>query len=216
MTRCAALWRAVCGRSLVPERRSIRGVVSPPRGRSFNSKGCTKQGLFRLGCCRFRIRELVSQWSKWNREICHEERRPSRRLPIGVGAAQEIPASVGACRSELKGAGDCGEIRLELCRNLGDEVWLKAAYRGGCQTCQNLPKGAIRHSERYHCHRTSRPANHSRTLSSKASTAQRTRQFAASRLRRNHRSRNETGRNASAMWEFRAPSHCITKPSGLK
>ena len=136
MTRCAALWRAVCGRSLVPERRSIRGVVSPPRGRSFNSKGCTKQGLFRLGCCRFRIRELVSQWSKWNREICHEERRPSRRLPIRVGAAQEIPASVVACRSELKGAGDCGEIRLELCRNLGDEVWLKAAYRGGCQACQ--------------------------------------------------------------------------------
>jgi hypothetical protein len=26
--------------------------------------------------------------------------------------------------------------------------WLKAAYRGGCQACQNLPKGAIRHSER--------------------------------------------------------------------
>ena len=28
----------------------------------------------------------------------------------------------------------------ELCRNLGDEVWLKAAYRGGCQACQNLPE----------------------------------------------------------------------------
>ena len=37
----------------------------------------------------------------------------------------------------------------ELCRNLGDDVWLKAAYRGGCQACQNLPKGAIRHAERY-------------------------------------------------------------------
>jgi transposase len=41
----------------------------------------------------------------------------------------------------------------ELCWNLGDEVWLKPAYRGGCQACQNLPKGAIRHAERYHCHR---------------------------------------------------------------
>ena len=40
----------------------------------------------------------------------------------------------------------------ELWRNLGDDVWLKAAYRGGCQACQNLPKGAIRHAERYHCH----------------------------------------------------------------
>ena len=41
---------------------------------------------------------------------------------------------------------------IELWRNLGDDVWLKAAYRGGCQACQNLPKGAIRHAERYHCH----------------------------------------------------------------
>src|SRR4051794_34231981 len=41
---------------------------------------------------------------------------------------------------------------FELWRNLGDDVWLKAAYRGGCQACQNLPKGAIRHAERYHCH----------------------------------------------------------------
>ena len=72
--------------------------------------------FFRLGCCRFRIRELVSQWSKWNREICHEERRPSRRLPIGVGALKKSRASVVACRSELKGDGDCVEIRLELCR----------------------------------------------------------------------------------------------------
>jgi hypothetical protein len=42
---------------------------------------------------------------------------------------------------------------VELCGNLGDDVWLKAAYRGGCRACQNLPKGAIRHAERYHCHR---------------------------------------------------------------
>jgi hypothetical protein len=40
----------------------------------------------------------------------------------------------------------------ELCGNLGDDVWLKAAYRGGCRACQNLPKGAIRHVERYHRH----------------------------------------------------------------
>jgi hypothetical protein len=40
----------------------------------------------------------------------------------------------------------------ELCGNLGDDVWLKAAYRGGCRACQNLPKGAIRHVKRYHRH----------------------------------------------------------------
>ncbi len=40
----------------------------------------------------------------------------------------------------------------ELCVNLGDDVSLKAAYRGGCRACQNLPKGAIRHVERYHRH----------------------------------------------------------------
>jgi putative transposase len=37
-----------------------------------------------------------------------------------------------------------------------------------------------------------------------------------SRLRRNHRSWNATGRGASDMWELRAPSRCITEPSGLK
>jgi hypothetical protein len=40
----------------------------------------------------------------------------------------------------------------ELSRNLGDDNRLKAAYRGGCRACQNLPKGAIRHVERYHGH----------------------------------------------------------------
>jgi len=40
----------------------------------------------------------------------------------------------------------------ELSRNLGDDNRLKAAYRGGCRACQNLPKGAIRHVERYHRH----------------------------------------------------------------
>jgi hypothetical protein len=51
-----------------------------------------------------------------------------------------------AVADSLEEAGD------ELCGNLGDDVWLKAAYRGGCRACQNLPKGAIRHVERYHCH----------------------------------------------------------------
>src|SRR5271170_4181136 len=40
----------------------------------------------------------------------------------------------------------------ELSPNLGDDNRLKAAYRGGCRACQNLPKGAIRHVERYHGH----------------------------------------------------------------
>jgi hypothetical protein len=52
----------------------------------------------------------------------------------------------GKLETELDG------LTAELCVNLGDDVWLKAAYRGGCRACQNLPKGAIRHVERYHRH----------------------------------------------------------------
>ncbi len=33
---------------------------------------------------------------------------------------------------------------LELCRKLGDDDGLKAAYRGGCPACQNLSERAIR------------------------------------------------------------------------
>ena len=133
---------------------------------------------------------------------------------------------------------------------IADEVWLKAAYRGGCQACQNLPKRAIRHSDGYHviAHRARQTQQNAfvesfngrlgdellnETLFGSLSHAREAlaiwkddyntvRPHSAlgnlppAALRRNHRSWNETGRSASAMWELRAPSRCITEPSGLK
>ena len=62
------------------------------------------------------------------------------------------PSSVARCPRRSIARERCGGGRAELWRNLGDDVWSKAEYRGGCrQACQNLPKGAIRHAERYHC-----------------------------------------------------------------
>src|SRR3954447_15766153 len=40
---------------------------------------------------------------------------------------------------------------FELCRELGDDGGLKAAYRGGCRACQNLSRRAIRHEHIYQC-----------------------------------------------------------------
>ena len=50
-------------------------------------------------------------------------KRGDRRADGNTGSAplKKSRAPVVACRSELKGAGDCGEIRLELCGNLGDD-----------------------------------------------------------------------------------------------
>ena len=76
--------------------------------------------------------------------------RSGRDFSAWIGLVPKQHSSGG--KDKLGGISKQGD-RYELCRNLGDDVWLKAAYRGGCQACQNLPKGAIRHAERYHCHR---------------------------------------------------------------
>ena len=69
--------------------------------------------------------------------------------PLGLmEGATEHSAVVQALIDDLIERG----LDPELSRNLGDDNRLKAAYRGGCRACQNLPKGAIRHVERYHGH----------------------------------------------------------------
>ena len=49
-------------------------------------------------------------------------------------------------KRQLYGPGNIDLLctRMELCRKLGDDDGLKAAYRGGCPACQNLSERAIR------------------------------------------------------------------------
>ena len=69
-------------------------------------------------------------------------------LCVALGDIDGKPFSVAKIASYVR----VPRTTVELSRNLGDDERLKAAYRGGCRACQNLPKGAIRHVERYHCH----------------------------------------------------------------
>jgi len=68
--------------------------------------------------------------------------RPTNRLGAWTrpekGSVSQSPTRVDArsvCRRRN---------RKELCRKLGDDDGLKAAYRGGCPACQNLSERAIR------------------------------------------------------------------------
>ena len=54
--------------------------------------------------------------------------------------ARPAASDVGTTNPDLIVFG-CTSAGSELCGNLGDDDLLKAAYRGGCQACQNLPKG---------------------------------------------------------------------------
>ena len=51
----------------------------------------------------------------------------------------------------------------ELCRRLGDDGGLKAAYRGGCRACQNLSARAIRHGDTDQRRPTSSSRGHRRS-----------------------------------------------------
>src|SRR5450755_3314736 len=73
---------------------------------------------------------------------------------LGSKGSQRIPVGWDCVVVEEAGDDLLQPFTLfgELSWNLGDDNRLKAAYRGGCRACQNLPKGAIRHVERYHGH----------------------------------------------------------------
>ena len=80
---------------------------------------------------------------------------PFDKIKIDRSFVQEL-ASRGDSMAIVRAVAGLGKSlgisTTELSRNLGDDNRLKAAYRGGCRACQNLPKGAIRHVERYHGH----------------------------------------------------------------
>src|SRR5271170_2434966 len=72
--------------------------------------------------------------------------------PFDLAAVQGRQVRLGNAHPGLRRKPRLARTSAELSRNLGDDNRLEAAYRGGCRACQNLPKGAIRHVERYHGH----------------------------------------------------------------
>ena len=75
----------------------------------------------------------------------------STSVPSRAGGANGLRRMRESARASVKSI-ELSWVGNELSRNLGDDNRLRAAYRGGCRACQNLPKGAIRHVERYHGH----------------------------------------------------------------
>jgi transposase len=89
-------------------------------------------------------------------ESIHDHRRLSRLPATGELCAADsvrlgIPMRTTATRPKGLSARIALSIRtcvyadIELCGRMGDAVWVKAAYRGGCRACQDLSLRAIRH-----------------------------------------------------------------------
>jgi len=146
-----------------PGRRRISGK----RLRSIEmlkSEGMSNRAIaHRLGVSEKAIRKLVGPSEPAGAQLALPEITAAVGKPVETGVPPATSASDDADRATPSAedhAGDRGPITepeandgtRELSRNLGDDNRLKAAYRGGCRACQNLPKGAIRHVERYHGH----------------------------------------------------------------
>ena len=93
--------------------------------------------------------KICSAIEQYSDEFWQANARDSEELSEKLQVNQD---QYEKCASKAKLQWESERPSDELSRNLGDDERLKAAYRGGCRACQNLPKGAIRHVERYHCH----------------------------------------------------------------
>ena len=70
-------------------------------------------------------------------------------MELDVGGLTGVAHSEKGVERLVERSGYCVELELtrsrgELCRKLGDDGGVKAAYRGGCRACQNLSARAIR------------------------------------------------------------------------